>query len=392
MKRTNFQKEIIVLICFFIFNIHLSAQSTLLKLPTTDETSSFDITRSDSVNILKLFGDGGFYLSGEFNNSVIPFEGPGTRLTWYPGKAAFRVGGAIDIQWDDSNIGDYSIAMGLGTIAGGGYSVATGYSTTANGIASTVMGYFASANGDYSSAMGLGVSASGDYSTARGYSTIASGDYSIAIGFITRASGDHSTAMGSNVSTNNFTGAFIIGDSVGINNTLNSSAPNQMTMRFAGGYRLFTNSGATIGVQLNPNDNSWSTISDSTKKENFIFANGEQFLNNLSKLKLGSWNYKTQDENKRHYGPMAQEIFHYFGKDELGPIGNDTTLSTSDMDGIIMICLQALEKRTAELQKATERIYSLENTITFLLTEIKELKTFNDKANRYSFTIKENEK
>jgi hypothetical protein len=47
---------------------------------------------------------------------------------------------------------------------------------------------------------------------------------------------------------------------------------------------------------------------------------------------------------------MAQEIFHYFGKDELGVIGNDTTLASADMDGIMMICLQALERRTENLK------------------------------------------
>ncbi len=45
---------------------------------------------------------------------------------------------------------------------------------------------------------------------------------------------------------------------------------------------------------------------------------------------------------------MAQEMFHYFGKDDYGTVGNDTTLATADMDGIMMIALQALEKRTAE--------------------------------------------
>ena len=96
--------------------------------------------------------------------------------------------------------------------------------------------------------------------------------------------------------------------------------------------------------------NSWVSISDSTKKINFMNADGEYFLNSLSKLKLGSWNYKSQDAKQfRHYGPMAQEIFHYFGKDEFGVIGNDTTLASADIDGIMMICLQALEKRTEEL-------------------------------------------
>jgi t-SNARE complex subunit (syntaxin) len=136
-------------------------------------------------------------------------------------------------------------------------------------------------------------------------------------------------------------------------------------MRFAGGYRLFTNSNASVGALLDAGANSWTTISDSAKKENFLYADGEEFLNSLSKLKLGSWNYKAQEpEQFRHYGPMAQEIFHFFGKDELGTIGNDTIIATSDIDGIVMICLQALEKRTTELKKAAGKISELEEIIS----------------------------
>ena len=119
--------------------------------------------------------------------------------------------------------------------------------------------------------------------------------------------------------------------------------------------------------QLNSGANSWTTISDSTLKENFQQTDGEYFLNSIKELKLGSWNYKAQDSSIRHYGPMAQEIFHYFGKDEFGTIGNDITLATADMDGIMMIALQALEERTsaqAELiKKLTDEIKELKNII-----------------------------
>ena len=78
---------------------------------------------------------------------------------------------------------------------------------------------------------------------------------------------------------------------------------------------------------------------------------------------------------------MAQEIFHYFGKDEFGTIGNDTTLATADMDGIMMICLQALEKRTTELKskqnelsKAKEEISELKSTIYDIKTELNQMK------------------
>jgi hypothetical protein len=69
---------------------------------------------------------------------------------------------------------------------------------------------------------------------------------------------------------------------------------------------------------------------------------------------------------------MAQEIFHYFGKDDFGTIGNDTTLATADMDGIIMIALQALEKRTteqAELIKTFENKTNEQRDLIAMLTK-----------------------
>jgi len=343
-----FENFILILL---VSTIQISGQSTVLKLPATDNTSSFNIADSSNKNIAQFFADGGFYLGGS-SDSQIPIEWKSRIMLWYPGKAAFRAGGLYyGYEWNDFNIGHFSVAMG--------------YATIASGLASTALGYFSSA----------------------------SNDYSTAIGYYARANGNYSIALGKFVSTNNHSGAFIMGDNSSGTTFLNSSANNQMTMRFAGGYRLFTNSNADVGALLDAGANSWTTISDSTKKENFVYADGEQFLSRLSKLHLGSWNYKTQDSKQyRHYGPMAQEIFRYFGKDELGTIGNDTTLSTADMDGIIMICLQALEKRTSELKETTERISKLEKIISLLNAEINELKTINDKAVKYSFTMKENGK
>jgi hypothetical protein len=114
---------------------------------------------------------------------------------------------------------------------------------------------------------------------------------------------------------------------------------------------LYSNSTATIGAQLTAGASSWSVISDSTKKENYTPVNADVFLQRLKGLKLGSWNYKTQDpKQNRHYGPMAQEIFAAYGSDAFGTIGCDTLLASADMDGIMMILLQGLEKRTAKQQ------------------------------------------
>ena len=130
-----------------------------------------------------------------------------------------------------------------------------------------------------------------------------------------------------------------------------------MMMRFANGYALYTDGNASIGVQVVPGGNAWSTISDINRKENFEEVNGEDFLNKINKFKLASWNYKGQNPGTlRHYGPMAQDFYLAFGKDKYGTIGNDTTINQADFDGINLIAVQALEKRTSELRLENENL------------------------------------
>jgi hypothetical protein len=57
---------------------------------------------------------------------------------------------------------------------------------------------------------------------------------------------------------------------------------------------------------------------------------------------------------------MAQDFFAAFGHDGIGQIGSPTTISTSDMAGIMMIAIKALEMRTEELKTKDARIAALE--------------------------------
>jgi hypothetical protein len=273
--------------------------------------------------------------------------------------------------------GENAVAIGSNTLASGDYAVAMGSVTEATLNAALATGYLTKSNGLASTAMGNETTASGDASTALGNLTVASGNASLATGHTTIASGLGSTAMGVLASTNSHIGSFVIGDASTYddgNSLVENSASNQMMMRFAGGYMLYTDNATSTGVSLAAGGNSWASVSDSTKKENFVPANGEYFLGSLSKLKLGSWNYKGQSpEQYRHYGPMAQEIYRYFGNDGMGTIGNDTTLAAADIDGIVMICLQALEQRTAqlkvktaELDEANKRITNIEERLVLL--------------------------
>lgn len=265
---------------------------------TTDAANL--VLKSNNYEALRIYNGGAIVATGNSTIGVTPVSGSGSRMMWIPGKQAFRSGSVLNTQWDDANIGFNSSAMG--------------------------------------------------------YNPIASGNTSLAFGQSIIASGDNSVALGSDVSTNSQAGAFCFGDR-NSGNVMTASATNQMSMRFQGGYRLFTNSAASVGAVMAAGGNSWASVSDKRKKENFAEVNGEDFLAKISTFKLTSWNYIGQDAKIfRHYGPMAQDFFAAFGKDEFGVIGNDTTIASADFDGVNFIAIQALEKRTNALKIENEQL------------------------------------
>ncbi len=92
--------------------------------------------------------------------------------------------------------------------------------------------------------------------------------------------------------------------------------------------------------------------SDRNKKEHLRPVEGEAVLTKIRGMSLTSWNFIGHDPKQfRHYGPMAQDFFAAFGHDGMGTIGTPTTITSTDMDGILMVAAQALEKRTVEQRK-----------------------------------------
>lgn len=274
---------------------------------------------------LTIAGTEGLMVEGTYNSGdTIPAIADNTPVMYFnPRKAAFRAGIVSSGKWDEAHVGYYSVALG----------------------------YNAAASGNYATALGEVTTASGDAATAAGYGSIASGNSSTAIGNSIIASGNYSTAMGTHVSTNDHPGSFIFGDNS--STTLYCDADNQFMARFSGGYRFYTNSGATVGAKLNPGGNSWLTVSDSTRKENFLPVDEKDFLTKISRMKLTSWNYKGQDPKIfRHYGPMAQDFFAAFGKDKLGVIGDDTTINQADMMAVNLIAIQGLIRENDSLKAA----------------------------------------
>jgi hypothetical protein len=141
-----------------------------------------------------------------------PISGGGRRMMWYADKGAFRAGFAFSNEWDKSNIGDYSMALGFGATASGLLSVAMGTGAKAIGPMSVALGSGITASGNTSTALGSSTVASGSSSTAFGVQTTASGNTSTAMGSGTVASGDYSTAIGRNSKASG-TSAFAAGES-----------------------------------------------------------------------------------------------------------------------------------------------------------------------------------
>jgi len=99
-----------------------------------------------------------------------PMSGDGTRMMWYPDRAAFRAGEVTGTEWNADNIGDHSVAFGFNTTALGAYSMAIGSETAAEGLFS-----FAAGNG--SVAIGWNSTAMGAYTWAQSYAETVTGSY-----------------------------------------------------------------------------------------------------------------------------------------------------------------------------------------------------------------------
>jgi|GEM_PF-3025141 len=245
----------------------------------------------------------------------------------------------------------YATALGYNNFANALASTAIGFSNTASGGYSTAMGYQNTVSGDYSTAMGKENTASGLLSVVMGRENTASGVNSTAMGYLNTASGDFSTAMGHRMNTNGQAGAFMIGDTDPLGQgTTSVGAADQFVARFRNGYYLMTSGDMTrTGVQIGAGGTSWSTISDSTRKERFLPIDGPALLRKISGMKLTTWNYKGQ-RDRRHYGPMAQDFNALFGRDALGPIGCDTSITTQDMEGLTLSAVQALIRENEALK------------------------------------------
>lgn len=80
-------------------------------------------------------------------------------------------------------------------------------------------------------------------------------------------------------------------------------------------------------------------------------VNGHQILETVAALPISTWRYLWEPEEVRHLGPMAQDWHAAF---RLNP--DDTRIPVVDGLGVALVCIQALHRRTAELESEVVRL------------------------------------
>jgi hypothetical protein len=281
------------------------------------------------------------------------------------GKLAFALGnnvtasGLASFALGSSTIasGIYSIAMGKRTEASGLLAFAMGDKSIASGGESFALGYIAKSEGNYSASIGWQTLAHGlasqafggktmtlgSYSIATGYETVAGGDYSTAVGRSTVAAGDYSFAAG------NHSNAF--GDySFAINLASGSTWPTAVPAN------TFQISGATtIG-----GNKAWSTLSDGRLKKDIILLTTEDNVNKIIKLEGIRFRWKDDDE-LQYLGLIAQdviqilpEVVHY---DQL----NDTYMI--EYASIIPVLIEGIKEQQKQLESYKTQLLTLQEKV-----------------------------
>ena len=243
--------------------------------------------------------------------------------------------------------GENNTATGTGALQqnNAGENTATGVAALGNnttGVRNTAAGVLALTNnttGGNNAAFGrsaLQSNITGNLNTAVGISALFNN---------TTGSGNTAVGDGADVSVGGLVNATAIGNGAVVN------ASNKI--------RLGNAAVTVIEGQVG-----FTSSSDVTKKENFRPVDGDEVLRKLLAFTLSSWNFIGQDASHfRHYGPSAQDFFAAFGHDGMGMIGTPTTITSTDLDGVLMIAVQALARRIEEIAALRVRLEVLEREL-----------------------------
>jgi hypothetical protein len=238
--------------------------------------------------------------------------------------------GAGDLNSASAN--DAFVGSGYGNAVTGIYgAIAGGYSNNVSASDAAVGG------GDYNNALGAGsVVGGGGVNAARGaYATIPGG-------YENAASGNGSFAAGTFAKARNI-GSFVWNDN-STSSELQSTVNYQFLARATGGFYLYSNTAATVGVKLSPNSGTWASLSDRTMKTGIVPLDDAAVLAKVAALPISEWSYRAED-GVRHVGPMAQDFYAAFRVGE-----DDRHITSIDEDGVALAAIKALRRENVDLR------------------------------------------
>ncbi len=281
--------------------------------------------------------------------------------------------------------GAHNVSTGVGAFIGGGFlnsatgdtsAVGGGSLNQANALNSTIAGgrdnyitpaanrsFIGGGQGNYCSGPGgsIGGGTSNvtgpgiEASVPGGVQNIAQGDYSFAAGF--QAQALHNCS-------------FVWNDCCGVgtpSQAFKSITPNSFNARATGGFYFATScdtlnaAGIGTGAYLAPGASMWSVLSDRRAKRDIRAIDPDDILRRVAKLQIARWSYKAQDYGIDHIGPMAQDFYQQF---KLGE--SNTRISSLDPSGVALAAIQALNKKTEQLEQSQGRIKDLEKEVAQL--------------------------
>ncbi len=182
--------------------VSLSSAATAFEYDNANKIVRSDTSTGDIANDDFVFGS---LQLGDVGNSDHD-----QRFFFDKSKAAFRAGDVKDDNWDDINVGNFSVAFGKDTKANGKGALALGRNSVASGDYGFALGDNAQANQNFSVAVGENVTSDAIGAIVFGKSANATGLYATALGFQANASDVGAIAFGYNTDANN-TGSVALG-------------------------------------------------------------------------------------------------------------------------------------------------------------------------------------
>ncbi|MDX9750385.1 MAG: tail fiber domain-containing protein [Flavobacteriales bacterium] len=370
-------------------------------------------------------GTDGFQVTGSFGGgATIALAGAGTRMFFNPRRAAFRAGRVTGAEWNDANVGVYSMAWGQNTtasvlyatawgqntIAAGNYATAWGLNTTASELYATAWGWESSATGQRSTAWGYNATASGLQSTAWGASTTASETGSTAWGSLNTASGPGSTAWGWNTTAsgnqstawgNEIEAPSFLETSLGRYNTLyvpasantwnnadrlftigrgtnNVARSNALTLLKNGNMAL---GNITPAYQLHlstnpaakPGSNVWTVVSDARLKRDIgPFTDGMDVIRRIDPVWY-TYNGEAGMPQERFAGALAQEIqqvapYMVHEWTYRDPEGREEQYLAVDYGALDFVVINALKEQQAMIDALRREVEALRHALQEVAT------------------------